>query len=85
MNIPLLFVLGPDNPVIDTPWFGYAIPFLSTLAGQKKIFAHCHFCRSQCAGGLADPGETLHPKDSWFGIPHGPSTQWAKTPSSASR
>ena len=28
---------------------------------------------TQCADGLTDPGETPRPKDSWFGIPHGPS------------
>ena len=29
--------------------------------------------QSQCAGGLNDLGETARPKDTWFGIPHGPS------------
>ena len=28
---------------------------------------------TQCAGSLIDPGETARPKDTWFGIPHGPS------------
>ena len=28
---------------------------------------------SQCAGGLADPCETVRPKDSWLGIPLRPS------------